>query len=61
MKNKIVLFCMGLGVPLTSINNSCTGLCGNCQLNCAPGILLVVALTFKYFLKKIGLKGFFNE
>lgn len=55
MKNKLITFLISMGIPIFSINsiNSCTGFCNNCQLNCIPGIVLIIIISYKYVMKKV--------
>ncbi len=55
MKNKIITFFISLVIPISSLGmaNNCTGFCGNCQLNCMPGVIAIIILGSKCILKKI--------
>lgn len=47
MKNKLLTFCLGMGIPVSSISvvgSGCTGACGSCNLNCTPGIVALMVL-----------------
>ncbi|CAK7042872.1 hypothetical protein [Phascolarctobacterium sp.] len=58
MKNKIITFLAALGIPVSSLGGTsgCTGVCGNCQLSCVPGVVAVVILTCKVISKKLAEK-----
>ena len=60
MKNKIISFLIAMGIPVSSISTAgggCTGICGNCQLSCTPGILALLLLGYKFLYKKVFSKG----
>lgn len=61
MKNKIITFLVSMGIPLNifNTNNFCTGVCGNCKVNCMPGCIFLFFILFKLIVKK--LKGIKNE
>ena len=43
MKSKLINFIAAMGIPVSGITTQgagCTGICGSCSLNCAPGIVL---------------------
>jgi len=54
MKNKTLTFLCSVGIPFSALSaqRGCTGICGSCQLNCAPGLLMLLFLTGKYLLSK---------
>ena len=63
MKNKIISFLIAMGIPVSSVSTAsggCTGICGNCQLSCTPGILALLLLGSKFLYKKIVSKGCVN-
>ena len=49
MKNKLINFIAAMGIPISGITThgaGCTGICGSCSLNCAPGIVFWQARQF---------------
>lgn len=55
MKNKIITFLVSMGIPLNIFNTSnfCTGVCGNCKVNCMPGFIFLFFILFKLIVKKL--------
>ena len=55
MKHKLIHFCVAMGLPLTSClgNGGCTGVCGQCNFSCSPGVLMLLFLLGKILYKKI--------
>lgn len=54
MKNKLINFFSGIGIPLCAlgIGTGCTGVCGSCRLSCAPGILVAIIVVLNVLYKK---------
>lgn len=55
MKNKLINFIAAMGIPVSGITTQgagCTGICGSCSLNCAPGIVALLLLAGKVFYKR---------
>ena len=55
MKNKLINFIAAMGIPVSGITTQgagCTGVCGSCSLNCAPGIVALLLLAGKVFYKR---------
>lgn len=59
MKSKVITFLVSMGIPVSAISSSanCTGICGNCQLSCFPGVVALIILGAKALGKKIAHKG----
>ena len=54
MKNKIIYFGIAMGLPMASFSgNGCTGSCGQCNLNCAPSVFMLIFLMGKLLYQKI--------
>ena len=55
MKNKLINFIAAMGIPVSGITTQgagCTGICGSCSLNCAPGIVALLLLAGKAIYKR---------
>lgn len=54
MKEKVITFLCSLGIPFSalSVGGACNGICGSCQLNCAPGVLALLLLAGKFLYRK---------
>ena len=55
MKNKLINFIAAMGIPISGITThgaGCTGICGSCSLNCAPGIVALLLLAGKAIYKR---------
>lgn len=55
MKNKLINFIAAMGIPISGITTQgagCTGICGSCSLNCAPGIVALLLLAGKAIYKR---------
>lgn len=53
---RALTFCAALGIPAASIGSAaggCSGICGSCQLSCAPGAAAVLLLAVKLLYKKL--------
>lgn len=51
MKGKLINFIAAMGIPVSGITG-CTGICGSCSLNCAPGIVALLLLAGKAIYKR---------
>ena len=54
MKTKLINFIAAMGIPVSGITTQgagCTGICGSCSLNCAPGIVALLLLAGKAIYK----------
>ena len=48
MKGKLINFIAAMGIPVSGITTQgagCTGICGSCSLNCAPGIVAFLLMA----------------
>lgn len=54
MKNKLINYLAGIGIPLCALSagTGCIGVCGNCRLSCAPGILVAIILVCNMLYRK---------
>lgn len=55
MKGKLINFIAAMGIPVSGITTQgagCTGICGSCSLNCAPGIVALLLLAGKAIYKR---------
>ena len=55
MKNKLINFIAAMGIPVSGITAQgagCTGICGSCSLNCAPGIVALLLLAGRAIYKR---------
>lgn len=55
MKEKLIDFCVALGVPasaLTTQGAGCSGVCGSCGYSCTPSVALVLLLLGKLLYRK---------
>lgn len=54
-ENKLINFIAAMGIPVSGITTQgagCTGICGSCSLNCAPGIVALLLLAGKAIYKR---------
>lgn len=55
MKTKIITFFLAMGIPISvfaSTGSGCTGICGNCQFSCTPGVFACVVLGVNHLSKR---------
>lgn len=56
MKTKIMNFIVALWIPVSAVTTQgagCSGICGSCNLNCAPGVFALLILLAKVIYKNV--------